>query len=76
VSAAAVTSPGLGSTDAAAVAASGSTVPTGELGPGRSPVASDDPFAEMPFADKPEIQIGIAFASTFLLAKVLKAIVS
>ena len=72
-----MTSPGLGGdTSAASVAATGTTVPTGELGPGPSPVAADDPFADKPFADKPEIQIGIAFASTFLLAKVLKAIVS
>ncbi len=36
--------------------------------------AADDPFADLPFGDRPEIQAGIAFGATFVLAKILKAI--
>jgi murein DD-endopeptidase MepM/ murein hydrolase activator NlpD len=35
---------------------------------------SDDPFADLPFGDRPEIQAGIAFGATFLFAKILKAL--
>jgi hypothetical protein len=36
--------------------------------------AAGDPFADLPFGDRPEIQAGIAFGATFIFAKILKAI--
>lgn len=71
ISAATVTSPGIGiGMDPEAAAAASYHATAAEA---VSPTdAADDPFAGLPFGDRPEIQVGIAFASTFLLAKVLK----
>lgn len=84
LSSATVTSPGigLGSEPAAAAAAAQPATPTPTPTPSPSPssgstspgsaTASDDPFENLPFGDRPELQAGAAFAATFLFAKVLK----
>lgn len=87
LSAASVTSPGIGlgtEPRAAASAAQGATASASAQGfsAPRAPsggatataASSDDPFEQLPYGDRPELQAGIAFASTFLFAKILKSL--
>ena len=79
LSAATITSPGVGlgsEPEAAAAAAKGASATPGGSSSSSPPAAgaANDPFADLPFGDRPEIQAGIAFAATFLIAKVLKSL--
>jgi len=80
LSAANVTSPGvgLGSEPEAAAAAAKGTRAQPASSSSSSSTAPAGSFAakleELPYGDRPEIQAGIAFASTFLLAQLLKTL--
>ena len=82
LSAANITSPGVGlgsEPEAAAAAAKGTrATPVGQPSSASSSSAAApsgslaEKLEELPYGDRPEIQAGIAFASTFVLAKLLK----
>lgn len=80
VSAATITSPGIGigtDPEASALATKGATAAgtSSSFQAAATPApGSDDRFADLPFGDRPEIQAGIAFAATFLFAKTLKSL--
>lgn len=75
-----VTSPGIGigtDPEASALATKGATAAgtSSSFEAAATPApGSDDRFADLPFGDRPEIQAGIAFAATFLFAKILKSL--
>jgi len=75
LSAGSLTSPGVGLDPGAAAVASARDAAT-YSSVGGSAATANDPFADLPFGDRPEIQAGIAFGATFVLAKVLKSIAS
>ncbi|MDP9385856.1 MAG: hypothetical protein M3P50_11610, partial [Actinomycetota bacterium] len=59
-------------TAGASTGVSAPSASTSASGSGAS--SSGDPFENLPYGDRPELQAGIAFAATFLIAKVLKII--
>lgn len=55
-------------------ASSIASAPSSSSSPPPASGSLGDRLAELPFGDRPEIQAGIAFATAFLLAKVLKSL--